>query len=74
MKYEMKIEYGGKDLKDVINNSYFVDGSMGNFSKEYLFKKDNINRWEISKGKVKQHKAKGYSDHLPIMAEFKVIE
>ena len=55
-------------------NIQYVDGSMSNFSKEYLFKKDNINRWEISRGKVKQHKAKGYSDHLPIMAEFKIAD
>ena len=31
----MKIEYGGKDLKEVIINSYFADGSMGKLSEKH---------------------------------------
>ncbi|MDT8339299.1 MAG: endonuclease/exonuclease/phosphatase family protein [Sulfurimonas sp.] len=50
----------------------YIHGSISNFSKEYLFKKKNINRWEISRAKVRKHKGKGYSDHLPVIAKFKV--
>lgn len=47
----------------------YVKSSMKNFSKEYLLNKNGINRWEISRAREKKHKAKGYSDHLPIMAK-----
>ena len=47
---------------DYVNNSFKV------FRQEYLFtKRGYINRWQYKKGK---HKAKGYSDHLPIYAYF----
>lgn len=50
----------------------YVKGSISNFSKEYLLKKNAINRWEISRAKVQKHKGKGYSDHLPIVAKVNV--
>lgn len=50
----------------------YVKGSMKNFSKEYLLKKNGINRWEISRAKVRKHKGEGYSDHLPVMAKLSV--
>ena len=47
---------------DYVNNSFKV------FRQDYLFtKRGYINRWQYKKGK---HKAKGYSDHLPIYAYF----
>lgn len=50
----------------------YIHGSISNFDKEYLFKKNSINRWEISRAKVPKHKGKGYSDHLSVTAKFKV--
>jgi len=49
---------------------FYLDGSMKNLEKRYLFKKKNIYRWQVSKGKIPRHKGKGYSDHLPVMATF----
>ena len=50
----------------------YINGTITNFEKDYLFKKNNINRWEISRAKVKKHRGKGYSDHLPVVAKFSV--
>lgn len=50
----------------------YISGSVTNFKKEYLFKKNNIYRWEMSHGRVKRHKGNGYSDHLPIVAKFNI--
>ncbi len=50
---------------------YYKDGSIKNLSSAYLFKSAKyIKRWEIVRGKIKKHKGEGYSDHLPVMAEF----
>ena len=47
---------------DYINNSFAV------FKARYLFTKEGwINNWNYKNGK---HKGRGYSDHLPIYAEF----
>lgn len=54
------------------NSISYIKGSMANFSKPYLFKKKHINRWKMSYGRVKKHKGKGYSDHLPVSAKFLV--
>lgn len=51
---------------------FYINKSVTNFNKEYLFKKNKINRWEISRAKVRKHKGKGYSDHLAIVAKFKI--
>ena len=56
------------DEKDIS----YIHGSISNFDKEYLFKKKSINRWEISRAKVRKHKGKGYSDHLSVTAKFRV--
>ncbi|RUM76760.1 MAG: hypothetical protein DSZ12_01325 [Sulfurovum sp.] len=46
----------------------YVNNSFGVFKKPYLFtKRGHINAWQYTHGK---HKAKGYSDHLPIYAYF----
>ena len=50
----------------------YIQDSISNFSKPYLFKKKNIYRWQISYARVKKHKGKGYSDHLPVLAKFLV--
>lgn len=50
----------------------YIEDSISNLSKVYLFKKKNINRWQLSYGKVKKHKGKGYSDHLPVFASFSI--
>ncbi len=36
----------------------------------YLFRKKSINRWYIKWGKPRRHYGRGYSDHLPVIAEF----
>lgn len=44
--------------------------SFRRFMPDYLFKGKSINRWQLSdKGRGK-HLGKGYSDHLPIFADF----
>ena len=58
-----------QSLLDNKNISY-INNSILNFSKSYLFKKKNIYRWQTTRGKVKKHKGKGYSDHLPVIAKF----
>lgn len=49
---------------------YYKYNSMKNFSRDYLFHKRYINRWKVSRAKIRKHKGKGYSDHLPITAKF----
>nr|WP_275848320.1 endonuclease/exonuclease/phosphatase family protein [Sulfurimonas sp. SAG-AH-194-I05] len=51
----------------------YVKKSIHNFDKNYLFKKKKIYRWQMSYGRVKKHKGKGYSDHLAVSAKF-IIE
>jgi len=51
-------------------NMSYISGSIKNFHKDYLFKKKNIYRWQMSYGRIKKHKGKGYSDHLPVLAKF----
>jgi endonuclease/exonuclease/phosphatase family metal-dependent hydrolase len=50
---------------------YYVENSITNLHKKYLFKKKYIYRWQTSYGRVRKHKAKGFSDHLPVIADFK---
>ncbi|MDD5401495.1 MAG: endonuclease/exonuclease/phosphatase family protein [Sulfurimonas sp.] len=81
---EKRYTYIFKDEKEAMDNILvsqsllnskeisYINRSITNFDKEYLFKKGNINRWEISHARVKKHKGKGYSDHLPIVAKFSV--
>lgn len=81
---EKRYSYIYKGKKEVLDNILisqsllntknisYIKNSITNFNKEYLFKKNSIYRWEISKAKVKKHKGKGYSDHLPVVAKFRV--
>ncbi len=48
----------------------YKNHSISNFIQKYLYNGKYPYRWSMSKGKVKKHKAKGYSDHLAVTAEF----
>lgn len=53
-------------------NMFYKKESLQVFEKPYLFKKKRIYRWQTTRKKPVKHKGKGYSDHLPIIAEFVV--
>ncbi len=48
----------------------YLHNTIDNFDKEYLFKKKQIYRWQVSRSKIPKHKGKGYSDHLAVSAKF----
>ena len=48
----------------------YKKGSIHSLQLPYLFRKNSINRWYIRWGKTRRHYGKGYSDHLPVIAEF----
>ncbi|RBQ26369.1 MULTISPECIES: endonuclease/exonuclease/phosphatase family protein [Arcobacteraceae] len=49
----------------------YIPNSFSVFKPDYLYKNSEINRWKMSEGiKNKIHKGEGFSDHLPIFAEF----
>jgi len=52
----------------------YMYNSIKSFEKKYLFKKGKIYRWQTTYGRVRKHKGKGYSDHLPVIAKFKIID
>jgi endonuclease/exonuclease/phosphatase family metal-dependent hydrolase len=59
---------------NMFNNSAieYIYNSFNIFKPRYLFtKKGAINRWQFKKNR---HIGKGYSDHLPIYASFKIYE
>ena len=58
--------------KSLLNNKdiSYIHNSINNFSKNYLFKKKQIYRWQTSRGRIRKHKGKGYSDHLAVTAKF----
>jgi len=49
---------------------HYKYNSFHSFKANYLFKKNNIYRWQVTRSKSPRHKGKGYSDHLPLIAEF----
>jgi len=49
---------------------YYKHNSIRSFKPSYLYKSKKINRWQTSRQKPSKHKGKGYSDHLPVVAEF----
>ncbi|MBU0633269.1 endonuclease/exonuclease/phosphatase family protein [bacterium] len=53
-------------------NFHYINGSLRSFKTDYLVINGKINRWQMSKRKPKKHLGKGYSDHLPLTAEFLV--
>lgn len=48
----------------------YKKGSIHSFKAPYLFKGKQIYRWETGNRNAPRHKGKGYSDHLPLVAEF----
>ncbi len=50
-------------------NIDYIDKSFYVYKPKHLYSNGKINRW-IIKGKGRVHLAKGYSDHLPIVATF----
>ena len=50
----------------------YVRGSFQRYEADFLFYKEKPYRWQHSKGHPKTHTGEGYSDHLPIMATFRV--
>lgn len=48
----------------------YKHGSISNLEKPYLFYKKNINGWQMKKETPPIHLGKGYSDHLPLRAQF----
>jgi endonuclease/exonuclease/phosphatase family metal-dependent hydrolase len=54
------------------NGIYFKQNSMSHFKPAYLIDKENIYRWQSRGKNPRKHLGKGYSDHLPIKAEFVV--
>ena len=69
--------YRGKPeaLDNILLNSRLLDGkgvdytphSLHSFQKPYLFKGKKVFRWQMSRSWPRKHKAKGYSDHLPVI-------
>ena len=49
---------------------FYKKESIQALRSDYLFKKKRINRWQMSRKKPRKHKGDGYSDHLPLMAQF----
>lgn len=82
IKEEQRFSYIYRGKKEALDNilisSALLDrkgldykkDSIDNFSPKYLFNGKSVYRWQMSRGKVRKHKAKGYSDHLAVSAEF----
>jgi predicted extracellular nuclease len=60
-----------QSLLDKTGISY-IDDSITNLDSDYLFKKNRIYRWQVSRSRIPRHKGEGYSDHLPVIAKFRV--
>jgi len=48
----------------------YIDNSFDRFDPDYLFKGNTIYRWQKAKGGKGKHLGEGYSDHLPVFADF----
>lgn len=53
----------GKNIK-------YIRYSFNKLDESFLFRKNQIFRWQMSRKNPKQHLGLGYSDHLPIYAKF----
>lgn len=58
-------------LADGIGIEY-IEGSFERYSPDYLFSKGKVYRWQQSRSYPKHHLGKGYSDHLPVFALFRL--
>lgn len=56
------------------DNIYYKQDTIKSLKSSYLFKGKRIYRWQTTRRQPRVHKNKGYSDHLPIMANFIVKE
>jgi len=54
------------------NGISYIDSTIAPYQPKYLFKKKRIYRWQTTRRKPNRHKGKGYSDHLAVVAEFRV--
>jgi endonuclease/exonuclease/phosphatase family metal-dependent hydrolase len=52
----------------------YIKNSFERFEPDYLFKYNAPYRWQRSRTYPKHHTGKGFSDHLPIYADFKIID
>ena len=52
------------------NDVKYKHDSIQSYKAQYLFKGKQIYRWQTTRKKPYKHTAKGYSDHLPVTAEF----
>jgi hypothetical protein len=52
--------------------SHYIQGSFKSFKAPYLLtgSQKKIYRWQRSRTRPLHHTGKGYSDHLPVVAEF----
>jgi endonuclease/exonuclease/phosphatase family metal-dependent hydrolase len=48
----------------------YKQNSIHSFHPAYLFNGKKIYRWQTTRSRVRKHKGKGYSDHLPVIATF----
>jgi len=52
----------------------YIPKSFSRFDPQYLFKRNKPYRWQRSRSYPRHHTGRGYSDHLPIYADFKIID
>jgi len=81
-KEDLRYSYIYKKEKEALDNIivtqsllekkgiFYKEGSMSHFAPPYLLQNNKINRWKTRGKKPRKHQGKGYSDHLPIKAEF----
>ncbi len=50
----------------------YIDNSFDRFRKSYFFKRGKIFRWQMAKRGKGRHIGRGFSDHLPIYARYKI--
>lgn len=84
IKEDQRFSYIYKQQKEALDNILvnktlldnkgleYKKDSIHSFAKTYLYNGKSINRWKMRKGKVLKHLGKGYSDHLPVVAEFTI--
>ncbi|MBA1438250.1 MAG: endonuclease/exonuclease/phosphatase family protein [Epsilonproteobacteria bacterium] len=81
-KSEDRFSYIYRGKKEVLDNILvsaklvdskgldYTEDSIHSFKAPYLFRGKKIYHWQMRWGKVRKHKNKGYSDHLPVLAKF----
>jgi endonuclease/exonuclease/phosphatase family metal-dependent hydrolase len=52
------------------NGVDYIPDSFHVFEKSYLFRGKNIYRWQMRWKRPRKHLGRGYSDHLPLIADF----